>query len=62
MSFEKEWIIIQRVCDVCHTPIGDSKVREYTCKSCGIDFDVAHDCKVDDIDLCPKGSRFGCQE
>lgn len=57
---QKQWVIIQRICDVCHKAVGDSKVHEYTCKECGTNFDVAHDCKVERTDLCPKG--FGCQE
>lgn len=48
----------ERVCDICDKAVGDTKVSTYLCKNCNIQFDVAHDCKVENTDQCPPG--YGC--
>lgn len=54
------WVMLQRVCDVCHEAVGDTDVKEYTCAQCKTNFDVAHDCVIQKTDECPPG--FGCKK
>ena len=55
-----EMAYLQRVCDVCSQPVGDTECREYKCNDCGNHFDVAHNCQPASTSQCPPG--FGCQK